>query len=253
MKGKRKRGFTLVEMVLALTIFALLAGAVFSSVQAVTSASVVLGEEQVRARRLDAFLGWCRRGFRNLPARAEVVLRTRETGSAGLAVDLLIRRAPGAFALGEFDALGPDMVLSALPDGRGGATLSVARFPGSWRIEEISENLRPEDWVPLLRDVRLLRWTFWDPGQEEFVEQWPEGRPRPELIRLQMTLQTGEEYDAVFRPPRLEYRGDFSGDGDAPGGETEGGEVPALPTNPTAPAPSDSNSRLNPNLRLDVP
>jgi hypothetical protein len=239
-------------MVLALSIFALLAGAVFTSVQAVTSASAVLAEEQVRARRLDAFLGWCRRGFRNLPARAQIILRTRETGSAGLAVDLLIRRAPGAFALGEFDALGPDLVISALPDGRGGATLSVARYPGSWSTNDIAKNLQPDDWVPLLEEIRLLRWTFWDPGQEEFVEQWPDGRPKPELIRLQMTLQTGEEYDAVFRPPRLVFRGDFSGDGEGLGEETPGLENPTLPTNPDGSGGTDGPNP-SPNLQINTP
>lgn len=240
------RGFTLVEMILALGIFALLAGAVFSSVQAVTSASAVLAEEQVRARRVDAFMGWCRRGFRSLPARAEVVLRTRETGGAGLAVDLLVRRAPGAFALGEFDARGPDIVLSALPDGRGGASLAVARFPGNWAVEEVADKLGKEDWVPLLQGVRRLSWTFWDPGQRVFVEQWPVGQRTPELIRLQMSLETGEELDAVFRTPRLEFRGDFSGDGEVPE-DSEGS-----PQDPNAPK-LPQNSQRNPNVRVNVP
>lgn len=237
------RGFTLVEMILALGIFVLLAGAIFASVQAVTTASAVLGEEQVRARRLDAFLSWCRQGFRNLPARAEVLLRTRDTGAAGLAVDLLIRRAPGAFSLGEFDAQGPDLVLSALPDGRGGATLSVARYPGSWNLNEITQNLREEDWVPLLRDIRLLRWTFWDAVQEQFVEQWPEGRPRPELMRLELTLQTGEEYVAVFRLPPLEFRGDFSGEAEN-AQQQDGAEN--TPNDPNV--PETLNAPPNPNV-----
>jgi prepilin-type N-terminal cleavage/methylation domain-containing protein len=211
MRRSRNRAFTLIEVILALGIFSLLATALFFSVQAVTTASAVLGQEQMRSRKVDAFLNWCRRGFRNLGPRSEIILRTRETGNAGLAVELVIRRAPGAFSLGEFDALGADVILAAIPDGRGGAALSIARFPGSWSLQESAERLQPGDWLPMLDGIRLLRWGFWNPLEETFQEEWPEGRPLPELLRLQLTLDTGEEVEAVFRPPKLENRGDPSG------------------------------------------
>lgn len=225
----KKQGFTLVEVILALGIFAVLAGAIFTAVQAVSNASAVLGVEQMRARKTDALLSWMRKGFRGLPARSEVILRTRDAGAGGRAVELVIRRAPGAFGLGEFDAVGADLVLGALPDGRGGATLHVARFPGAWTMEELSRNLRQEDWVPLFEGIRTLRWTFWSPEEERFLEEWPEGRGRPVLIRLQMTLESGEEVEAVFRPPNLVFRGDTSGLGEeteAPPLEVEAPPIP---------------------------
>ncbi|MCS7009718.1 MAG: type II secretion system GspH family protein, partial [Chthoniobacterales bacterium] len=101
------QGFTLVEIIVALGVFAMLAGAIFLSVEAVTRASGVLTIEQTRAREIDAFLQWCRRGFRMLNARSEIFLQTREQGATGYAVDLIIRKSPGAFSLGEFDARGP--------------------------------------------------------------------------------------------------------------------------------------------------
>jgi prepilin-type N-terminal cleavage/methylation domain-containing protein len=228
--GSRQRGFTLVEVILALGIFAVLAGAIFFSVQAVSNASAVLGVEQLRARKTDALLTWMRRGFRGMSARSEVVLRTRDAGAGGRAVELIIRQAPGAFTLGEFDALGSDLVLGALPDGRGGATLHVARFPGSWTLDELSRNLRQEDWLPLFEGIRMLRWTFWDPEQNQFLEEWPEGRGRPVLVRLEMTLESGEEIDAVFRPPNLVFRGDTSGLGDREdgAGENDEGDLPPV-------------------------
>jgi len=220
------RAFTLIEVILALGIFSLLAGALFFSVQAVTTASAVLGHEQMRSRKVDAFLNWCRRGFRNLGPRSEIILRTRETGAAGLAVEIIIRRAPGAFSLGEFDAVGGDLILAAIPDGRGGATVSVARFPGTWTLQESAEKLQAADWLPLLEGVRLLRWSFWNSLEEIFQEEWPEGRPLPELLRLEMTLDSGEEIEAVFRPPRLEKRGEPSeiDDGEVTETQREEGE-----------------------------
>lgn len=232
MRGLRaSQGFTLVEVILALGIFAIIAGAIFVAVQAVSSASAVLGVEQLRARKTDALLSWMRQGFRGVPARGELILRTRDTGAGGRAVELIIRRAPGAFGLGEPDALGGDLVLGALPDGRGGATLHVARFPGSWSLQELSRNLRPEDWIPLYEDIRTLRWTFWVPEEQRFIEEWPEGRGRPELLRLQMTLASAEEIEAVFHLPNLVFRG---GEAVAPD-DSEDSEAENDPPAPPAP------------------
>ena len=227
------RAFTLIEVMLALAIFMILAGAVFFSVQSVTTASAVLGIEQLRSRKTDAFLSWCRRGFRSISGRSEIILRTRETGSAGLAVELIIRRAPGAFSLGEIDGAGGDVILGAIPDGKGGATLSVARFPGSWSLEDATKQLRNEDWFPLLENIRTLQWTFWNEPSGEFIEEQPAGSPMPELIRLRMTLESGEEIDSVFRPPRLVTRGQSPSEEDEQSGENpEEGEGEQEPREP---------------------
>lgn len=214
-------GFTLVEIIVALGIFSLLAGAIFFSVEAVTRASGVLTLEQVRSRKIDAFLQWCRRGFRALNARSEILLQTREYGSAGLAVDLIIRKAPGAFSLGDFDSRGPDLTISAVPDGRGGAEVCVARISSEPDLQKCFEQLRSEDWVKLLEDVRLLRWSFWIPEEEKFAEQWPAGRGLPRMLRLQMTLRSGEEIEAVFRTPRLVARGEMPSANPAAEGQSE--------------------------------
>lgn len=203
MKSKWRQGFTLIEVMLALMIFTLLAGAVFTSVQAVSSASAVLGVEQLRARKIDAFLTWVRRGFRNLSGRSEVILRTRDSGGAGRAVELIIRRAPGAFSLGEFDANGGEVVLSAIPDGRGTATISVTRFPSSMSVSDSVKFLEKAEWLPLLEGVRTLQWTFWNPDEQKFIEEWTEGQPLPKLVHLKMGLDSGEIVEAVFRPPQL--------------------------------------------------
>lgn len=245
------RGFSLVEMILALGIFALLAGAVFISVQAITTASVTLAEEQMRARRMDAFLTWCRRGFRAVPPRALLILRTRDTGPAGLAVELILRRSPGAFSLGEWDARGPDLVLAALPDGKGTATLAIARFPGAWSLDDLGKNLRDQDWLPLLEGIRTLRWSFWDPVAAQFVEQWPPDTPLPELVRLQMRMATGEEVDSVFRIPRLTFRGQIPEADNQDENPDPSAPQSRLPTKPHGhnqpPAPSPLTlSRQNP-------
>jgi prepilin-type N-terminal cleavage/methylation domain-containing protein len=202
-KRATRRAFTLVEVILAMLIFSLLAGAVFMSVSAVSNASAILGTEQMNHRKLDALVRWCRRGFANLSSQSEIFLRTRDAGAAGRAVELIIRRAPGAFSLGEFDARGSDILLSAMPDGRGGAAFSLARLPGGLSGSDFDQALAEAEWFPILEGIRTLRWEFWNPTEQRFEEEWPEGRPLPELIRLQLTLVDGNEIGATFRLPRL--------------------------------------------------
>ncbi len=208
--------FTLIEIMLALAIFSLLAGAVFFSVQAVGNASAILGTEQLRARKTDAFLSWCRKGFHNLSARSEIALQTRDSGAAGLAVELVIHRAPGAFSLGEFDAGGTEIVLGAIPDGRGAATVSVARFPGNLTEREQRRYLEETEWIPLLEGVKNLSWTFWNPAEKKFLEEWPEGQGLPEMIHLKMVLDSGEIVEAVFRPPTLQKQTETAQPNDTP-------------------------------------
>lgn len=201
--SRERSGFTLVEVILAMLIFSLLAGAVFLSVSAVSNASAVLGVEQMNHRKLDAFVRWCRRGFSNLTGQSELFLRTRDAGAAGMAVELGLRRSPGAFSLGEFDARGSDVLLSAVPDGRGGAVFSVARLPGGLVGDDFDRALGEAEWFPVLDGIRTLRWSFWNPLENRFVEEWEEGRGMPEMIRLALTLLDGNETEAVFRIPRL--------------------------------------------------
>lgn len=206
-KSRCRSGFTLVEVILAMLIFSLLAGAVFVSVSAVSNASAVLGVEQMNHRKLDAFVRWCRQGFQNISGQSELFLRTRDAGAAGRAVELVLRRAPGAFPLGEFDARGSDILLGAIPDGRGGAVFSVARLPGGLSGDAFDQELARAEWFPVLEGIRTLRWEFWNPAEEAFIEEWPEGRGLPERIRLRISLQDGNEVEATFRLPRLSNPG----------------------------------------------
>jgi hypothetical protein len=94
--------------------------------------------------------------------------------------------------------------------------------------------------LPLLEGVKLLRWSFWNPAEENFQDEWPEGRPLPEIFRLNMTLDTGEEIDAIFRPQRLVNRGD-------PSGLSDDDEVPQNEEN----SPPQGGGR-NPNSPIEV-
>lgn len=229
MKRARARvgGFTLVEVILALLIFSFLVGAIFMSVSAVTNASAMLGDEQMRARKIDAFVRWVRSGFLNLSAASRIEIRTRDTGAAGLAIDLLIRDAPGCFPLGQFDAMGSDVILSTIPDGRGGAEFSLARLPSGLEEAEFDRAVEDAVWFPVMEGIRTLRWGFLNPATGEFEETWDRPEETPDIINLAITLATGEVVDSYFYLPRLaESSAGFGGGRPSPPGPDEPGPDP---------------------------
>ena len=66
---KHPKGFTLLEVVISMTIMALLAGCVYAIVSSAISASQTTMTQQLILRRLDAFLRVTRDAFLNLPAQ----------------------------------------------------------------------------------------------------------------------------------------------------------------------------------------
>ena len=244
-----RSAFTLVEILIALAIFSMLAGAIFISVTSVTTAGGALAVEQMQVRKLDAFVSWCRKGFRNLSARSEVIVRTRDSGASGRAVDLVLRNAPGAFSIGEFDALGGDLILSAVPDGKGTAVFSMARIPGGTGSLEIDRELSQAEWLPVLDGIKTLRWSFWNPTDQKFVEEWQEGQRPPEMIRLELALASGESLAATFRLPRIEEPRAEGESGRNPDGNPDENPGP----NPPGPNPPGPNPPGPPPIRVEVP
>ena len=92
-------GFSLIEVVAALTILTLMAGTIFS---VVTGSAQAAGEiEQMHAEdgRAEVFLGHCRRMFETMPGGATLELRQLEESPP--VQELVVRGAPGAFYFGE--------------------------------------------------------------------------------------------------------------------------------------------------------
>lgn len=198
MPGRCSKGFTLFEVILAASIFVLLAGAVYYCVEAGIRSATALADRQIAVRTQDSFEEFMREGFINLAPEADMSLQTRNLGERGRSVDLIIRRAAGGFSTGVLEADGCGVVLSALPDGKGKATISMMRFPDNISTADLAARMEGKDWLPLLQEVDGVRWRFREGQRRDFVEEWTRGKPT--LIELTYSV-LGESRVTMFRVP----------------------------------------------------
>ena len=224
-----RSGFTMIEMTVVLVIFVLLAGGIYTVVNAAIGASAVLSEENLRSQRINAFVSLLRRTFHNLPATAQITGGVRADGSG--VPEIVLRDAPGVFAWGTGVPAAGTVLLSAMPRLGGGVQFSLLSLPSSLGEQEIRDAVRDGDWLRLLPDLREARWRFYDESQQDWREDWPEGMGRPPLVELSFTA-LGEEIPRTYvfwLPPVEEQQA-------APqSGQPPEGAPPTPEENPVAP------------------
>lgn len=185
MTRNRNGGFTLFEMIVVIMIFVLMAGGIYATVSAAVQASAMLSEENLRTQRLNAFVSLLRRTFHNLPATADISGGVRADGEG--VPEIVLRDAPGVFAWGSGGPSAGTVVLAARPRLGGGREFSLLLMPSSLGEMERRDALDRGSWLRLVPDLRAARWRFFDPAQQDWVEEWPEGGDRPPLVELSLT------------------------------------------------------------------
>ena len=185
----------MIEMTVVLVIFVLLAGGIYTVVNAAIGASAVLSEENLRAQRLDAFVSLLRRTFHNLPATAQITGGVRSDGTG--VPEIVLRDAPGVFAWGTGGPSAGTVTLAAVPRLGGGLQFSLLSLPSSLGEQERRDAVRDGKWLRLLPDLREARWRFYDEGQQDWREDWLEGMGRPPLVELTFK-SLGEEIPRTY-------------------------------------------------------
>jgi prepilin-type N-terminal cleavage/methylation domain-containing protein len=221
---RRRRGMTLIEVVLALIILSLMAGAIYGIVSGSVESAASLALIQSEDRRVETFLDRTRLALAHLPAGATLELKILE--SEPLRQELTLRGVGEAYAWGDRGGWQkPVVTLSPLrwPEDRRppprradlrGKTQQAQqvsqRFslamsvPDFYRTGEDGEPmpdsllrsrfgnalLQPDTqgrfWIDLLPEVDRVEWRFYDPNKKTWIDQVPSARPR--LIELRLSL-----------------------------------------------------------------
>jgi len=244
-----KRGFTLLELVIALFLIALLVGMVFSTARS----SLMLGNNVVKTQNEEmlrqAFFDFLENRISSLPGNTRMELTVEDAGSHYLS-DLTLQNVPLSFTWGGGERTAKAVLLSTVKR-RSGFLDIVLRYYANEIIEPDSSGTAgggfastavPEEpfaEIVLLSDVAYFEWRVLDGRTMEYQYDWD----LPGRLPLQMELTCafgaeGEEIRQVFwipprQNPEVFMRQLQQGQGQGSGGQNPGQPIP--PNQPSTP------------------
>ena len=198
------RGFTLLEIMLAVTILGMMAVAIFRFVQSNMTALQVSSAIAANDAQYDGLRDLLTDEWQSLsPTRAKMMgepfkLNDRERDEirwiCGAGPGLLTRYAPGDFTV----------VLRLQPDKDkdGQLDLGLLRKP-----REGSDTAEGNDtWVPLIKNVASLEITYFDPNANTWLPRWPGGARLPSLVKISVGRpDAANPWEAVIPLKRTPY------------------------------------------------
>lgn len=253
------RGFTLLELVVALLLVALLAGMIFTT----SYSTLALGNNVVKTQNEEmlhqAFFDFLENSFSALPGNTRMELISKDSGAHYL-TDLTLQNVPLTFTWGGEERTAKAIRLSTVKRRSGFIDIVLSYYENEIIEEDISSQSsksvsrsdeKPFAEIVLLTDVAYFEWRLLDGRTMEYQYDWE----IPGRLPLQMELicafgaDGGEIRHVFWVPPRQNPEvfmrqlqqgggqgGAAGGTPEKPGGEGETPVVPVVPpTNPPIP------------------
>lgn len=227
----RRRGFTLIETMLALGVsFIVIAGA-FGIVTACLELGDSVKTSQAKHDEAATLEELLRYFFVSLPEHAAIELKTEGSRPP---YQSRIRVSEGP-PLGRLLSAGPNETLALYTSEEAGGYL---RLNGGLSSGAMNDS-RPGNPVgyEIVRQVARCEWRFFRPQSNEWVTNWPANYGRPRFVELTFAQGTNPPERWVFPVPVI------SGGGGVPGG---GVLQPPNPDNPVDPDNPDPDNPQDP-------
>jgi len=238
----RRCGFTLLELVIAMGLLAILVGMIFTTARTSLALGNTIVETQNEEMLHQAFFELLSHRFSALPGNTRFDLKSKDSGSHYLS-DLTLQNVPLGFTWGGQTRIAKAVQLSTVKR-RSGYLDIVLRYYEDEILEDSAATFKtsagdkkPFAEIVLLNDVAYFEWRVLDGRSMEWQYDWDQQGRLPLQIELTLAIGAkGEEIRQIFWvPPKqnpevmirqmMQSGGDAaSGDGKAPGGGKGGGD-----------------------------
>ena len=202
-KRIRRRGFTLLEIVLAAAIMGLLTMAIFRFVQTNLAVVQISAAESADDARYTGLLGLLTAQLQSLPTGVGALAgdtykfndrqRDEIVWACTAGPGLMTRYAGGEFTV--------RMRLRPIKEGSDKLQLGIYRKPRT-EAEGVDEK---ETWVPLLDDISSLRIRYFDARLNAWVERWTDTGTLPKLVELIIQAPNRPDWRAIVAIGRNPY------------------------------------------------
>ena len=190
-RRRRRRGFTLLEITLAVAILAMMTLAIYRFVATNLTVMRVSAEQNMTDARFAGLMNLLSAQWQNLPTGQGMLSgepfkfndrpRDEIVWVCGSGPGLLTRYAGGEFTV--------NMRLKRVNDSSDKMELGFLRRPRE-TAEGSSEG---ETWIPLLDKVWGLRITYFDTRLNAWIERWTDTSTLPRLVKLEIERTDGSK------------------------------------------------------------
>jgi prepilin-type N-terminal cleavage/methylation domain-containing protein len=181
--SRRRSAFTLLEIVMAVAILAMMSLAIYRFVQTNLVAMRISSITNLSDAEYAGFASLLSTEWASLPAGAGALLgeplklneRSRDeiTWICGAGAGLLTRYATGEYRV--------SMRLRPMSNEADGMEVGFMRQGfNEGQVNDIGE----ESWIPLLRNVQSMKISYFDPRLNVWVEKWTDTITLPRLVRV---------------------------------------------------------------------
>jgi len=233
----RKRAFTLLEVMLAVAILALIAVSIFRFVMATVTA-VQVSSEQIRDTVLmEAFSHYLREQMQALPPGRQGAIIGEAHRFDGVSTDELrwvCGPGPGLFTRNASGEWFSTLTIQRAKLGKG--------YVLGLRRQDVDARTEPS-WLPLLGGINAFEVRYFDPRAMAWMEKWTDNLVRPALVRIKLWRSVSPDpYEVVYPLPVVPLQPPGAPPPGAPGVPPIPGVPGALPGQPGAGVPGGPGS-----------